>query len=243
MHEGRSGTGLYDSRFEHDACGVGFVADLRNVRSHEIVRKGIEVLRNLDHRGARGAEKETGDGAGILVQLPHAFFLKECSTLGCDLPGPEQYGVGQCFLPKDPRSHAGVRHVFERALRELSLDVLGWRVVPTDNSSLGATAVSGEPSIQQVFVRRPVTARTPEDFERRLFVARKYATRLVRESVRGADGFYVCSMSATCATRASSPRSPSSTAGSRPTSCRRGRSPTRSGPWPTTARSTRCAAT
>jgi glutamate synthase (NADPH/NADH) large chain len=195
MYERPSSEGLYDPRFEHDACGVGFVADLKNVRSHEIVRKGIAVLRNLDHRGARGAEKETGDGAGLLVQLPHAFFLKECSRLGIALPGPGDYGVGQCFFPRDPKTHTGARHVFQRALRELDLDVLGWREVPADNRTLGATAVSGEPSIQQVFVRRPVSCHRPEDFERRLFVARKYATRLVRESVEGAKAFYVCSLS------------------------------------------------
>ena len=187
--------GLYDPRFEHDACGVGFVADLNNVRSHDIVRKGMDVLINLDHRGARGAEKESGDGAGILVQLPHAFFLKECSRIGVSLPEPGHYAIGQCFLPKAPRAHAGVRGAFERVLDELELDCLGWRDVPTDNSTLGATAVSGEPYHQQVVVRRPVTCRTQDEFERRLFVARKYGIRAVRESVRGASDFYLCSMS------------------------------------------------
>jgi glutamate synthase (NADPH/NADH) large chain len=111
------------------------------------------------------------------------------------LPKPGHYAVGQCFLPRDPRTHRGVRQAFERALGELGLDVLGWREVPTDNTGLGATALSGEPSIQQVAVRRPLTCRTQDDFERRLFVARKFGTRLVRESVRGAEQFYVCSMS------------------------------------------------
>ncbi len=101
MHDTQSREGLYDPRFEHDACGVGFVADLNNVRSHDIVKKGIEILINLDHRGARGAEQETGDGAGILTQIPHAFFLRECSHLGVALPEPGHYGVGQCFLPRD----------------------------------------------------------------------------------------------------------------------------------------------
>jgi len=187
--------GLYDRRFEHDACGVGFVADLNNVRSHDIVRKGIQVLVNLDHRGARGAEKESGDGAGILVQLPHSFFLKECSKLHLTLPGPGHYAVGQCFFPKDPRTHANVRRVFKRALKELDLECLGFRVVPTDNRTLGATAITGEPSIQQAIVLRPSGCRTQDDFERRLFVARKYATRAVRESVKGAEGFYLCSLS------------------------------------------------
>ena len=186
---------LYEPRFEHDACGVGFVADLNNVKSHEIVRMGIEILANLDHRGARGAEKESGDGAGILVQLPHAFFLRECSALGMALPGPGDYAIGQCFLPRDQRIHRSVKHVFERALGELGLDIMGWREVPTDNATLGATAVSGEPAIQQPIVRRPVSCRTQDELERRLFVARKYGTRMVRESVRGAEQFYVCSMS------------------------------------------------
>ena len=116
MDETLSRKGLYDPRFEHDACGVGFVADLNNVRSHEIVRKGIEILINLDHRGARGAEKETGDGAGILTQIPHAFFLRECSQLGIALPEPGDYGIGQCFLPKDKKTHVRAKHVFRSAL-------------------------------------------------------------------------------------------------------------------------------
>jgi glutamate synthase domain-containing protein 2/glutamate synthase domain-containing protein 1/glutamate synthase domain-containing protein 3 len=187
--------GLYDPRFEHDSCGVGFVADLNNVRSHDIVRKGIQILLNLDHRGARGAEKESGDGAGILVQIPHSFFLKECSRLRLALPEPGHYAIGQCFLPRDPKTHANVRRVFKRALRELELDCLGWRIVPTDNRTLGVTAITGEPSLQQVIVRRPSSCRTQDEFERRLFVGRKYATRAVRESLKGAESFYLCSLS------------------------------------------------
>ncbi len=195
MYEPQPKTGLYEPSFEHDACGVGFVADLNNVKSHDVVRKGIDVLRNLDHRGARGAEQDTGDGAGILVQLPHAFFLRECAELGIPLPGPGDYAVGQCFLPRDPRTHAGVRHHFERAFDELGLEVLGWRMVPTDNATLGATAVSGEPSVQQVIVARPLSCATQDAFERRLFVARKFGTRTVREAVKGAAQTYVCSLS------------------------------------------------
>jgi glutamate synthase (NADPH/NADH) large chain len=187
--------GLYDPRFEHDACGVGFIADLNNTKSHEIVSKGIEILRNLDHRGARGVEKETGDGAGILVQLPHGFFLRECSRIGIGLPEPGDYAIGQCFMPKDQHTHQSVKDVFQRAIAELELDVLGWREVPTDNSTLGATAISGEPGIHQIIIRRPVSCRTQDEFERRLFVARKYGIRMVRETVRGAEKFYLCSMS------------------------------------------------
>ncbi|MFV2064562.1 MAG: glutamate synthase central domain-containing protein, partial [Chloroflexota bacterium] len=187
--------GLYDPRYEHDACGVGFVADLNNVTSHDIVSKGIEILMNLDHRGARGAEPETGDGAGILVQLPHAFLLRECMSLGIALPEPGDYAVGQCFLQQDRHRHAGVKLVMRRVLDELGLELLGWREVPTDNSTLGATAISREPVIEQMIIRRPVSCRTQDDFERRLLVARKYATRMVRESVKSAEEFYICSLS------------------------------------------------
>src|SRR6188768_3865244 len=159
--------GLYDPRFEHDACGVGFVADLKNVKSHEVVSIGIQMLKNLDHRGARGAEPETGDGAGLLLQLPHAFFLKEFTRLGVSLPKPGHYGVGQCFLPREPKTHANIRRCFERALRELGLDVLGWRVVPADNGTLGAGATAGEPSVQQIVVRRPASCKSTDDFVRR----------------------------------------------------------------------------
>ena len=195
MQPSQPNKGLYDSRFEHDACGVGFVADLNNVKSHDIVLKGIEILNNLDHRGARGAEEATGDGAGILVQLPHAFFLRECSRLGIVLPEPGDYAIGQVFLPQDRGAHARIKQVFRRALGELGLDVVGWREVPTDNSTLGATAISGEPVIEQPIIRRLASCRTQDEFERRLFVARKFATRLVRESVHGAEDFYICSMS------------------------------------------------
>jgi glutamate synthase (NADPH/NADH) large chain len=129
------------------------------------------------------------------VQLPHAFFLRECAKLGITLPEPGEYAIGQCFLPKEKRTHVGARHVFRRALNELELDVLGWREVPSDRSTLGATAITGEPVVQQVIVGRPVSCRTQDEFERRLFVARKYGTRMVRESVPGTDAFYVCSLS------------------------------------------------
>jgi len=186
--------GLYDPRFEHDACGVGFVADLNNITTHGVVEQGIEVLMNLDHRGARGAEPETGDGAGILVQLPHAFLLRECTSLGINLPGPGDYAVGQCFFQQERHRHPAVEMVLRRVLDELGLQLLGWREVPTDNSTLGETAVSGEPIIRQMFIRRPATL-TQDEFERRLMVVRKYGTRMVRESTKTAEEFYICSLS------------------------------------------------
>ncbi len=191
----QSKMGLYDPRFEHDACGVGFVADLNNITTHGVVEHGLEMLRNLDHRGARGAEPETGDGAGILVQLPHAFLLRECSMLGIPLPEPGHYAVAQCFFQRERSRHPATKLVLKRVLDELGIELLGWREVPTDNSSLGASAVSGEPVTVQMIVGRPVSCHTQDDFERRLMVARKYGTRMVRESVRSAEDFYICSFS------------------------------------------------
>ena len=195
MPDTQPNRGLYDPWYEHDACGVGFVADLNNITSHGIVEKGIEVLMNLDHRGARGAEPDTGDGAGILVQLPHAFLLRECTDLGISLPEPGHYAVAQCFFQPDRSRHYGTRIVLERILRELGLPLLGYREVPVDNSTLGATAVSAEPVVIQLIVGRPVSCHTQDDFERRLLVARKYATRMVRELVKSAEEFYICSFS------------------------------------------------
>ncbi len=189
-------TGLYDPSFEHDACGVGFIADLNGNKTHEIVSKGIEILVNLEHRGASGAEKNTGDGAGILVQMPHAFFLKAAPKAGFQLPAPEQYGVGMVFLPQDEKSRKKIQGILERCVAEVGQSVIGWRQVPTDNSDLGPTAISAEPSIWQLFVRRAADVKDAEAFERKLYVIRKYAERSVRESgVQGASDFYACSFS------------------------------------------------
>ncbi len=195
MFQTQPKTGLYDPRFEHDACGVGFVADLNNITTHGVVEKGLQILRNLDHRGARGAEPDTGDGAGILVQLPHAFLLRECTRLGIPLPEPGHYAVAQCFFQQERPRHDAVKLVLKRVLDELGIELLGWREVPTDASTLGASAVASEPIVVQMIVRRPVSCHTQDDFERRLMVARKYGTRMVRESVKTAEDFYICSFS------------------------------------------------
>ena len=125
----------------------GFVADLNNITTHGLVEQGMEILMNLDHRGARGAEPETGDGAGMLVQLPHAFLLRECSKLGMSLPEPGQYAVAQCFFQRERSRHPATKLVLKRVLDELGIELMGWREVPTDNSTLGASAVAGEPVI------------------------------------------------------------------------------------------------
>jgi glutamate synthase (ferredoxin) len=153
--------GLYDPRNEHDSCGVGFVVDLKNRRSHAIVRDGLQVLLNLEHRGACGCEKNTGDGAGILVQMPHAFLRKECASLGIDLPAPGHYGVGMLFLPTNDRDRQICEQLFELVVREEGQKVLGWRTVPVDASPLGETAKRSMPVIRQVFIGRAPSPPTP----------------------------------------------------------------------------------
>src|SRR5581483_833191 len=137
--------GLYDPQFEHDACGVGFVVDLKGRKSHDLVLRGLQILCNLEHRGASGSEKNTGDGAGILLQTPDRFLRMECARLGIDLPPPGEYGVGVLFLPTDPAERARCEALFEQAVRDQGQEFLGWRDVPTDNSSLGNAARSGQP--------------------------------------------------------------------------------------------------
>ena len=194
MPEPQPKTTLYEPSTEHDACGVGFVADLNNITTHGVVEKGIEMLMNLDHRGARGAEPDTGDGAGILVQLPHAFLLRECTSLGINLPGPGDYAVGMCFFQQERHRHPAVELVLRRVLDEMGLELLGWREVPTDDQTLGATAAAAQPIVRQMFIRRPSTL-SQDEFERKLMVVRKYGTRMVRESTKTAEKFYICSLS------------------------------------------------
>src|SRR5512142_2080817 len=129
--------GLYDPQYEKDACGFGFVVDVKGRASHDIVEKALTVLVNLEHRGAVGAEKNTGDGAGILLQTPHAFLSAEAERLGIALPRPGAYAVGMVFLPQDEAGRAACVEIFEKVVREEGQSVLGWRDVPTNNSSLG----------------------------------------------------------------------------------------------------------
>src|SRR5438128_1961269 len=148
----RPAEGLYDPRHEHDACGVGFVVDIKGRKSHAIVRQALHVLINLLHRGACGCEPNTGDGAGILLQIPDRFFRKECAKLGIALPAPTEYGAGLVFLPQDGLRADKVRALIQSIIVDEGQRCLGWRLVPTDDHLLGATARSVEPRIMQVFV-------------------------------------------------------------------------------------------
>ena len=187
--------GLYDPRNEHDACGIGFVANIKGQRSHEVIAKGIQVLVNLTHRGACGCDPETGDGAGVLIQIPHRFFARECARLGFTLPAPGEYGVGMTFLPVEPQARLQCEGIVERIVREEGLTVLGWRDTPIDGSAIGRVARVSQPYIQQVFVAR-AKGMTADQLERKLYVVRKRA----EAEVAAADGparefFYIPSFS------------------------------------------------
>jgi glutamate synthase (ferredoxin) len=189
--------GLYDPAHEHDACGVGFVVDIKGRKSHAIVTQALTVLKNLLHRGACGCEVNTGDGAGILIQMPHAFLARECDRLGWSLPAPGYYGTGLVFLPRDPAERALCESILERIVGEEEQRVLGWRDVPTDDAPVGPSARAAEPAIRQIFVGRSPAVPDRAAFERKLYVIRKRAEHAMRGSAMAERRFfYLPSLSA-----------------------------------------------
>ncbi|HXJ80162.1 MAG TPA: glutamate synthase large subunit [Candidatus Methylomirabilis sp.] len=189
--------GLYDPAHEHDACGVGFVVDITGRPSHAVVDQALTVLKNLLHRGACGCEVNTGDGAGILIQMPHAFLMRECSRLGIALPAPGHYGAGLVFLPHEPAERAECQRMLERMVVEEGQRVLGWRDVPSDDSPIGPSARSVEPVFKQIFIGRAPTVPDRAAFERKLYVIRKRAEHAVRASqLAQRKFFYLPSLSA-----------------------------------------------
>jgi glutamate synthase (ferredoxin) len=189
--------GLYDPQFEHDSCGVGFVVNIKGRKSHAIVQQALQVLLNLDHRGACGCEANTGDGAGILMQPPHEFFKLVAKEARMKLPGPGEYGVGMLFLPPDAAQRAECEKTFAEIVAEEGQRLLGWRTVPTNNNSLGATAKMGEPFVRQAFIARNPKLADDLAFERKLYVIRKRAENAIRYSgkVAGGEYFYFSSLS------------------------------------------------
>ncbi len=188
--------GLYDPRNEHDACGIGFVASIKGHRSHDIILKGIQVLVNLTHRGACGCDPETGDGAGLLIQIPHEFFARVTAKLGFTLPAPGEYGVGQIFFPVERHQRLTCEGIIERIVTEEGLKVLGWRDIPTDGTAIGRVARGSQPYIQQVFIsHRP--GMTADELERKLYVIRKRAEIEIGSSdLANRADFYIPSLSA-----------------------------------------------
>jgi len=188
--------GLYDPSNEHDACGVGFVVNIKNRKSHAIVEQGLQILKNLEHRGATGYDPLLGDGAGILIQIPGAFFREEMAKQGISLPPAGEYGVGMIFLPRNSESRRTCEAAIERTVRYEGQTLLGWRDVPCDNAGLAQAAKDCEPVIRQVFIGRGAGLRDQDAFERKLYVIRKEAGHRV-QALKLPDGkmFYVPSLS------------------------------------------------
>ena len=185
--------GLYHPEYEHDACGVGFVVNIQGKKSHTIVEQGIQILENLVHRGASGSDPETGDGAGILIQIPHRFFLR---VRDGNLPDEGYYGVGMVFLPRDERDRALCEAAIETVTKEEGQLFLGWREVPVDNTVIGSSSRAVEPVIKQFFIGRAKHLPDQEAFERKLFVIRKVIeNRVVRLHLKQPEYFYICSLS------------------------------------------------
>src|SRR5450631_2996076 len=192
--------GLYDPRHEHDACGMGFVVNLDGRKTHEIVQKGIQILINLTHRGACGCDPDTGDGAGVLIQIPHEFFARECSKLEFVLPEPGNYGVGMMFLPVESAQRLLCEGIVERIAREEGLTVLGWRDTPLHGDAIGRQARATQPYIEQIFLQKGEgpdgQPMLQDDFERKLYVVRRRADIEISASEFDDKGFfYVPSMS------------------------------------------------
>lgn len=188
--------GLYDPVMEKDNCGVGFITHIKGNKSHAIVQKGIQILENLTHRGAVGADINTGDGAGILLQIPHVFLTKKMKELGKTLPEAGNYGVGMIFLPQEPNARYYCEGVFERILESEGLHLIGWRNVPIEEKECGLTASGTRPVVHQLFIEKGTL--DTATFERKLYIVRKLVEKEIRDSERDyTQGFYVCSLSST----------------------------------------------
>ncbi len=189
--------GLYDPAHERDACGVGFVANIKGAKSHTIVGQGLEILKNLDHRGAVGADPLAGDGAGILIQIPDAFYREEMAKQGVNLPAAGEYGVGMIFLPQENASRLAYEREIERAVTGEGQVVLGWRDVPRDGSGLGEGVKKLEPVIRQIFVGRGPDVMVTDALERKLYIIRKRFGHAIRAlNLKYGKEFYCPSMSA-----------------------------------------------
>ena len=189
--------GLYDPANEHDACGVGFIANIKGAKSHAIIEQGLQILKNLTHRGAVGADPLAGDGAGILIQIPDNFFREEMASRGVKLPPPGEYGVGMVFLPQEPASRLACEYEIERAIKDEGQVLLGWRDVPRDNTGLGESVKKIEPVIRQVFIGRGAGVTVTDALERKLYIIRKVSGHAIQAlKLEHSKEFYVPSMSA-----------------------------------------------
>ena len=188
--------GLYDPQYEHESCGVGVVANISGTKSHDIIEKGLTVLVNLGHRGACGSDPETGDGAGMLLQMPHHFFEEKCARMGISLPDLGEYGVGMVFLPQDSSQRRRCEELLEQVVQEEGQRVLGWRDIPVDQSGIGNHARDVQPDIRQIFVGRGESIADPDQLERKLYVIRKRVEHAILQlGIEDAETFYIASLS------------------------------------------------
>ncbi|GAA4085007.1 glutamate synthase large subunit [Mucilaginibacter panaciglaebae] len=188
--------GLYRPEFEHDSCGTGFITNIDGHKTYQIIDDALTMLENMEHRGACGCDPDSGDGAGILIQIPHEFFMEECSNLEISLPEPGEYGVGMIFLPKESPLKKACRMAIDNAIEKLGLQKLGYRKLVVNNTVIGETARSAEPDVEQLFIARPYNITNDEDFERKLYVLRRYINKTVTETIPGArKDFYFPSLS------------------------------------------------
>ena len=188
--------GLYRPEFEHDSCGTGFITNINGHKSHQIIDDALTMLENMEHRGACGCDPESGDGAGILIQLPHEFFMEECSNLEISLPEPGEYGVGMIFYPKDSAQKKACRTVISNAIEKFGLHKLGYRKLTVNSSIIGETAHKVEPDFEQIFILRPQNITNTDDFERKLYVLRRYINKTINETLKAAaESFYFTSLS------------------------------------------------
>jgi len=188
--------GLYDPARDKDSCGVGFIADIKGRRSHKLIEDALAILCNLEHRGAVGADPRAGDGAGIMVQIPHKFFAKKADRLGFSLPKPGEYAVGALFMPRDPDWRQVIRDIYSQMIKREGMTLLGWREVPTDNSTLGESVKPTEPVHLQVFIGRGKRIKSETEFERRLYILRKSISHAIyTRKERRLSGYYPVSIS------------------------------------------------
>src|SRR5512145_2779651 len=187
--------GLYDPRHEKDSCGIGFVVNIKGHKSHDIIRQGLQVLENLTHRGAQGCDPCTGDGAGILLQVPHEFLRRAAADAGVTLPGAGEYGVGQVFLPPNQAARHQCEKLFNKIIEQEGARLIGWRDVPVKSDTIGVQARKTEPYMRQVFIARDML--NEAQFERKLYVIRKLVEKAIRDSaIEGREHFYIPSLSA-----------------------------------------------
>ncbi len=188
--------GLYDPKFEHDNCGIGFIANIKGKKSHDIIIDAIEILKKLAHRGGVGSEPDTGDGAGILIQIPHSFMKKVCANDGITLPKEGDYGVGMLFLSPDTETRANSLNKLEKIISDEGMEYLGYREVPTYANCIGKTAKEAMPHIVQIFIKRPAHVAQGLEFERKLFIILKRSEREIRYCGQDKDSyFYFTSLS------------------------------------------------